>query len=141
MEEESIFNQQEKTEFNYESSNDLMKSTSKLELEKSEKEGSHLKNIQVKKPRNVSNKTRPNHLRKFHEERLSRLEQYEIEEVDDSILIKSENNAYKLNKPFVEKPFDGDNHQICIYYPESMGGGRKMLFRKVKNTSSKYEEN
>ncbi|XP_022635700.1 inositol hexakisphosphate and diphosphoinositol-pentakisphosphate kinase VIP2 isoform X2 [Vigna radiata var. radiata] len=41
-------------------------------------------------------------------------------------------------KPFVEKPIDGDNHSIMIYYPSSAGGGMKELFRKVGNRSSEF---
>lgn len=41
-------------------------------------------------------------------------------------------------KPFVEKPIDGDNHSIMIYYPSSAGGGMKELFRKIGNRSSEF---
>ncbi|WOL08862.1 inositol hexakisphosphate and diphosphoinositol-pentakisphosphate kinase 2-like [Canna indica] len=41
-------------------------------------------------------------------------------------------------KPFVEKPIDGDNHSIMIYYPSSAGGGMKELFRKVGSRSSEF---
>ena len=58
-----------------------------------------------------------------------------IEELDDAIII----DGVKIEKPFVEKPVDSDDHNIRVYYPTSAGGGCKRLFRKVGNQSSKYE--
>ena len=90
------------------------------------------------KRRDLGHESMPCTLRNYVEEKLSRAERYEVEEVDDCLVITGAKGTSKLKKPFVEKPFDADNHNICIYYPESMGGGRKQLFRKVKNSSSKF---
>jgi inositol hexakisphosphate/diphosphoinositol-pentakisphosphate kinase len=61
----------------------------------------------------------------------------ELIEFDDHIEYKGK----KLYKPFVEKPFNGDDHNIYIYYPPNLGGGHKRLFRKTKEYSSLYFPN
>ncbi|CAI5526014.1 unnamed protein product, partial [Closterium sp. Naga37s-1] len=58
----------------------------------------------------------------------------EFEEEEDYVVIAGK----RINKPFVEKPVDGDDHSVMIYYPSSAGGGMKELFRKVGNRSSEF---
>lgn len=53
-------------------------------------------------------------------------------EEDDYIIL----NGERIDKPFVEKPIDGEDHNINIYYPLRMGGGSTHLFRKIGNKSS-----
>jgi len=58
----------------------------------------------------------------------------DLEEHDDYIVL----NGVRMDKPFVEKPVDGDDHNIRIYYPRAFGGGSCQLFRKVENRSSEF---
>ncbi|KAG6620340.1 Inositol hexakisphosphate and diphosphoinositol-pentakisphosphate kinase, partial [Phytophthora cinnamomi] len=62
-------------------------------------------------------------------------EQPEVIESEDFIHV----NGVRINKPFVEKPVDGEDHSINIYYPMSAGGGCKRLFRNIGNRSSEYD--
>ncbi|KAG5181366.1 hypothetical protein JKP88DRAFT_269041 [Tribonema minus] len=61
----------------------------------------------------------------------------EVDEGDDSITV----GGVTINKPFVEKPVDAEDHNIYIYYPMSAGGGSKRLFRKVRDRSSEFYGN
>jgi len=51
-----------------------------------------------------------------------------FEETEDFVAM----GGTRIYKPFVEKPSNADDHNIYIYYPHSMGGGVKRLFRKVR---------
>lgn len=63
-------------------------------------------------------------------------ERIELSEDGDTITV----DGVSLQKPFVEKPVSGEDHNINIYYSSSQGGGGRRLFRKVNNKSSEKDD-
>ena len=58
----------------------------------------------------------------------------DFEEHEEYIML----NGVKMEKPFVEKPVNAEDHNVRIYYSRVDGGGMKQLFRKEHNQCSEY---
>jgi hypothetical protein len=112
--------------------NEKEKDKEKEKLKEKEKEKELEKEIEKEKEKDKEKE-------KEKEEFVAKTKEIQVDlldliEYDDHIEYKGE----KLFKPFVEKPCNGDDHAIHIYYPPSLGGGQKRLFRKTQNICSLY---
>jgi len=58
-----------------------------------------------------------------------------FEETEQGVMV----NGVAINKPFVEKPISGEDHNVYVYYPPQMGGGGKRLFRKQEDRSAAFD--
>jgi len=79
----------------------------------------------------------PKHVVVSRDEEKAGFDESRISEFEDFIEI----DGVRIDKPFVEKPLSGEDHNVHIYYSSTQGGGSRRLFRKVKDQSSKYFPN
>lgn len=77
----------------------------------------------------------PNHVFVNRDNPSNNIENDQVLEYEDYIQVRD----VRIAKPFVEKPVDGENHNIYIYYPMNAGGGCKKLFRKIGSRSSVFD--
>jgi len=47
-------------------------------------------------------------------------------------------DGVRMDKPFIEKPANAEDHNNHIYYSLKQGGGCRKLFRKINNESSRF---
>lgn len=71
-----------------------------------------------------------------HSDVLFKDEEAGIEEYDDYIFIQGN----RLNKPFLEKPVNAEDHEIYIHYSQNSpcGSGYSVLFRKTEKQCSQF---
>ena len=99
--------------------------------ENKKRENGKNENFELSNEENINNSNETNENNIFEEENEPQTpkknSKNDLIEYDDHIEYKGK----KLFKPFVEKPSNGDDHFVYIYYPPNHGGG-SIIFSKSK---------